>query len=189
MREFARFLVANAVTQLTLWRADIDFESDCTDGLDNDEDGLTDCDDPDCADNAQVQVCGGGGGEVGPDGRENTDEACGDGVDNDGDGLIDCADQDCFGNPRIEACAGEVGGGSEDTNATCADGVVLTGIASGTFIDGLLTVQADGLATSTGVQCTFDLSGTARVVGDHIEIDYTGTSCLGPVSGSETLTR
>jgi hypothetical protein len=73
--------------------------------------------------------------------------------------------------------------------ATCADGVVLTGTASGTYIDGLLTVQADGLATSTGLQCPFDLSGTARIVGDHIEIDYAGTSCLGPVSGSETLTR
>lgn len=73
--------------------------------------------------------------------------------------------------------------------ATCADGVVLTGTASGTYIDGLLTVKADGLATSTGVQCPFDLSGTARAVGDDIEIDYTGTSCLGPVNGSETLTR
>jgi hypothetical protein len=30
MREFARFLVEKAVTQLTIWRADIDFESDCT---------------------------------------------------------------------------------------------------------------------------------------------------------------
>lgn len=73
--------------------------------------------------------------------------------------------------------------------ATCANGVVLTGTASGTYSEGLLTVKADGLATSSGVQCPFDLSGTARVVGAHIEIDYAGTSCLGPVSGSETLTR
>jgi hypothetical protein len=74
-------------------------------------------------------------------------------------------------------------------SATCADGVVLTGTASGTYIDGLVTVHADGLATSSGVQCPFDLSGTARIVGDHIEVDYAGNSCLGPVSGSETLTR
>ena len=73
--------------------------------------------------------------------------------------------------------------------ATCADGVVLTGTASGAFIDGLLTVQDDGLATSTGVHYTFDVSGTARIACDHIEIDYAGTRCLGAVSGLETLTR
>jgi hypothetical protein len=73
--------------------------------------------------------------------------------------------------------------------ATCADGVVLTGSASGTFVDGLLTVNADGLATASGVQCPFTLNGTARLVGQQIAIDYAGTSCLGPVSGSETLTR
>ncbi len=74
-------------------------------------------------------------------------------------------------------------------SATCADGIVLTGTAIGTYVDGLLTVDADGLATASGVQCPFTLSGTARLVGDQIQIDYTGTSCLGPVSGSEVLTR
>ncbi len=74
-------------------------------------------------------------------------------------------------------------------SATCADGVVLTGLASGTLVDDLLTVRADGLATRGGVQCPFTLSGTARLVGQQIAIDYTGTSCLGPVSGSQTLAR
>jgi hypothetical protein len=49
----------------------------CTDGLDNDCDGLTDAADPDC----QVPV----------------EQACFDGIDNDADGLIDCADPDCNG--------------------------------------------------------------------------------------------
>lgn len=66
---------------------------------------------------------------------------------------------------------------------------MLTGTANGTFVDGLLTVTADGLATASGVQCPFTLSGTARAVGQEIAIDYAGTSCLGPVTGSETLTR
>ena len=66
---------------------------------------------------------------------------------------------------------------------------MLTGHATGTYVDGLVTVTADGLATSGGVQCPFTLNGTARVVGEQIEIDYSGTSCLGPVSGSQVITR
>ncbi|MFT4622488.1 MAG: hypothetical protein ACI8PZ_001144 [Myxococcota bacterium] len=50
---------------------------DCTDGLDNDLDGLRDCADPDC------------------DGR--CVEDCTDGRDNDGDVYIDCDDADCIG--------------------------------------------------------------------------------------------
>jgi len=47
----------------------------CDDGLDNDDDGSVDCDDPDC-----VGVCV---------------EICDDFADNDGDGLTDCDDSDC----------------------------------------------------------------------------------------------
>lgn len=53
----------------------------CDDGADNDDDGLIDCADPDCA--AQ-QRCG------------DESDACDDGVDNDGDALQDCADPDCW---------------------------------------------------------------------------------------------
>ena len=73
--------------------------------------------------------------------------------------------------------------------ATCAGGVELTGTASGTYVDGLMTVTASGTASALGVQCPFTLSGTARVTNDQIEIDYSGTSCLGPASGSEVLAR
>ena len=53
-------------------------ELECTDGLDDDGDGLIDCDDPDCG---VDPVC--------------TEEMCDDQQDEDLDGLIDCADQDC----------------------------------------------------------------------------------------------
>ena len=53
-------------------------DEDCTDGVDNDRDGLLDCEDGDCAD---ASSCA---------------EDCTDGVDNDGDGLLDVADEDCF---------------------------------------------------------------------------------------------
>jgi len=59
-------------------------ETNCGDGVDNDSDGLVDCNDPDCwlTPNCMWVV-----------------ELCGDGIDNDGDNLIDCADPDCHGNP------------------------------------------------------------------------------------------
>lgn len=60
-------------------------ETLCTDGLDNDSDGLTDCADPDCV---GVSTCG-------PEGRDVT---CSDGYDNDGDGDIDCLDAGCAKN-------------------------------------------------------------------------------------------
>ena len=60
-------------------------EVSCSDGLDNDCDGLADGSDPDCG--------GSGENEKGP--------RCSDNVDNDLDGLIDCADPDCS---KVKAC-------------------------------------------------------------------------------------
>jgi len=59
----------------------------CNDGLDNDCDGFTDCQDSDCT------------GDIGPGGGAclPESEACSDGYDNDGDGYVDCADAECLG--------------------------------------------------------------------------------------------
>ena len=51
-------------------------DATCGDGLDNDCDGLTDGNDPDCTP---------------------VPEICDDGIDNNGNGLVDCADPDCDG--------------------------------------------------------------------------------------------
>ncbi|MED5373854.1 MAG: hypothetical protein VX899_22740 [Myxococcota bacterium] len=56
-----------------------DSETDCFDGVDEDRDGLMDCEDADCAD---AWAC--------------TESDCSDGSDNDGDGLADCDDDDCL---------------------------------------------------------------------------------------------
>ncbi|MFH2008418.1 MAG: hypothetical protein ABI333_17665 [bacterium] len=53
----------------------------CDDGLDDDGDGLVDCDDPDCA---ADPICV-------------PESACHDDLDNDADGQVDCADFDCVG--------------------------------------------------------------------------------------------
>lgn len=67
----------------------------CTNGIDDDGDGLADNADPQCAFTGTV---------------ENTQATCSDGIDNDCDGLSDCADPDCAG---IWA---------ENDTATCSDG-------------------------------------------------------------------
>lgn len=64
---------------------------DCFDGLDNDNDGLSDCDDPDCRIYGRCRTL-----SV-EDGR-----FCFDGLDNDNDGLTDCEDDDCIKDPRAQ---------------------------------------------------------------------------------------
>jgi len=76
----------------------------CDDGIDNDCDNNTDCDDGECSNALVCQV----GGDP---------EVCDDGIDNDGDNKVDCADKkDCNGD---SACSGGGGGDLE----VCDDGV------------------------------------------------------------------
>jgi hypothetical protein len=69
-----------------------DNELECDDGIDNDGDGATDCDDADCS---GFPGCGGGV----------PSEICDDGIDNDGDGATDCDDDDCL---VFHGCGGGV---------------------------------------------------------------------------------
>ena len=61
-------------------------EFDCTDGVDDDGDGDTDCADFDCFGNAGCALA--------------QETSCDDGQDNDGDGLVDCDDCDCDCTPE-----------------------------------------------------------------------------------------
>ena len=81
----------------------------CDNGTDDDEDGLTDCDDPDCSDDPACPENCTNGIDDDADGDIDCDDSecasiepcmetiCGDGLDGDNDGLTDCADPDCFG--------------------------------------------------------------------------------------------
>ena len=74
--------------------------------------------------------------------------------------------------------------------ATCTDGTTLAGTASGTPAGDRLRWTATGTATnSLGVACPFALDGTAVPNGNTIQVAYDGTSCLGPVSGTEMLQK
>ena len=59
------------------------------DETDNDEDGFTDCEDPDCIENGYC-------GDHPMDGPPAHEQNCTDGIDNDEDGSTDCIDEDCF---------------------------------------------------------------------------------------------
>jgi hypothetical protein len=82
----------------------------CSDGLDDDGDGLIDCDDPDCLSAWDCSIVG------------NRELDCTDGVDNDSDGVADCEDADCGiqGNCRESDC----GNGLDDDgdgDSDCVD--------------------------------------------------------------------
>ena len=64
---------------------------DCTNRIDDDDDGLIDCSDPDCADESACS------------------EDCTNEIDDDADGLIDCDDPECADDPACpEDCANEI---------------------------------------------------------------------------------
>ncbi len=109
-------------------------EGVCNDGLDNDDDSLVDCDDPDCANDV---VCQNPDGDTDGDGVINADDdcpfvanadqsdtdgdgigdvcdtqenACSNGVDDDQDGAIDCDDENCATMPVCSDPTGDVDG-------------------------------------------------------------------------------
>jgi hypothetical protein len=80
---------------------------------------------------------------------------------------------------------------SGEFSATCANGISGSGVASGRIEGSDVPYTVSGTANIANVaSCPFTLSGTAHVVSsDEIRVPYSGTTCLGPVSGEETLRR
>jgi hypothetical protein len=53
-----------------------------------------------------------------------------------------------------------------------------------------VTLHAAGSAVGLGITCNFTIDGTGHMEGsDALRLDYNGTTCLGPVSGSQLLQR
>ena len=161
-------------------------ETSCSDGTDNDCDGATDCDDPDCNGDPACPSCGDGTCDAGEDscncaadcGDPSASETnCTDGVDNDCDGLADCADADCSGDPACETgSAAIVDCITYDKNVKIAILIVddLGNPVSGAsvtpevFVNGASIGTATGTTNGSGV-AGFRLRGTSN--GDCIETD------------------
>jgi|SRR3989344_5637749 len=83
-----------------------DIEGACTDGGDEDNDGLVDCADPNCASDPACNI----------------PESCAGGVDEDHDGWVDCLDSECMSDPEcIEAMCDDGGDEDGDGATDCAD--------------------------------------------------------------------
>ncbi|MFL6206193.1 MAG: hypothetical protein ACJ739_12680 [Acidimicrobiales bacterium] len=95
---------------------------ECEDGQDNDQDGLTDADDPACQQpgclpsSQTPQKCD--EADVSPENPEAGN--CADGIDNDNDGLIDSEDPDCGEAPEAGNCANGIDD-DEDGDIDSAD--------------------------------------------------------------------
>jgi hypothetical protein len=133
-------------------------EVDCDDGLDQDDDGSTDCEDTDCA-NASCdelgsfcidRTCGGCRGAA-------TETACGDGADEDCDDVTDCADPDC----EAQVCGpGDVVCGAG--TCPCASGFEerLCGDATDDDCDGMTDcADADCMGRACGSDGSVCMSG------------------------------
>jgi hypothetical protein len=93
----------------------------CSDGIDNDGNGYTDCEDWSCSKSTDKDVlayCESIG--------ENTFEKCSDGIDNDGNGYIDCADWSCSRAEKVEvrrACQESAADDPAGADEACSNGL------------------------------------------------------------------
>ena len=74
--------------------------------------------------------------------------------------------------------------------ATCAGGVKLAGTATATM-GNPMQLDANGMATGLGpVSCPFNLAGTGiPQIDASIRVEYIGSTCVGPISGTEVIRR
>jgi hypothetical protein len=76
-------------------------------------------------------------------------------------------------------------------SASCAGDLKVAGTAQGQFTtSGTISWSGQANATAPGLtSCNVTLAGTAELGVDSIRIPYSGDTCLGKVSGVETLRR
>ena len=76
-------------------------------------------------------------------------------------------------------------------SATCAGNIAVTGSGSGTLTGNVLTWNANGLVGQGGVNCPYTFTGSKATLGSdgQIAVNYVGTVCGIPVSGTDTLKK
>lgn len=89
---------------------------------------------------------------------------------------------------RVTEYTGSTAAGS--FSAVCAGDLNLEGTAQGQLVGSTVNWSAAGIASSPSLSsCAISLNGTAQLKDDTVEVAYNGNTCLGPVSGTEILTR
>ena len=80
---------------------------------------------------------------------------------------------------------------SGTVTANCASGVTVSANLTGTLRnESVIDLVANGTMTAMGLPCAFNLTGTGtRQSDDTMKVNYSGTYCLGSVSGTETLRK
>jgi hypothetical protein len=140
----------------------------CTDGVDNDNNGLSDCEDPGCVENASCQT-----GVI---------EICGDNIDNDGNSLSDCDDPVCIAAGGCESPIPEICNDGIDNNGDnlldCRDPLCSTAIYCLTenCVDGIDN-NADGFVDCSDTDCIETskcLQPPVEVCGDGLDNDNNG---------------
>ena len=75
-------------------------------------------------------------------------------------------------------------------SANCPGGLNVAGTASGTLSGTTVNWTANAVASLQEIPaCNVSLTGTAELGVNSIRVPYSGTTCLGPVSGVEILNK
>ena len=75
-------------------------------------------------------------------------------------------------------------------SATCANDLKLTGTAQGTINGSTIQWSATAVGNAPGLaNCQVSLTGTAEIGITTVRVPYSGDTCLGKVSGVESLSR
>ena len=151
----------------------------CTDGVDNDGDGMADCDDQDCQNDIACQL-------------PETETVCDDGRDDDGDGFVDCADTDCTNDPVCapqpvaEICDdgldNDLDGATDCDDADCVNDSACAPQPVVEICDDSIDNDLDGATDCDDTDCTNDTACAqqpeAEVCDDGLDNDGDGfTDC------------
>ena len=123
--------------------------SQCSDGIDNDGDGLVDLADPGCADASDDD-----------ESDDPNSPQCSDGIDNDGDGLVDLADPGC-------ADASDDDESDDPNSPQCSDGIDNDG-------DGLVDLADPGCADTSDDDESDDPGSPGTITG----LDFPGSAAV-----------
>jgi len=79
--------------------------------------------------------------------------------------------------------------GAGTFSAKCLGTMAVSGAAQGTLTGTTVKWTAQAVGTSNGDSCPISLTGTATFDGTQFRIPYSGTTCQGPISGTEILRK